>query len=168
MPAQDFDLGLQHCLVRWQVASVGLLRDDPQRPTRSGAADDDRYVADRAGIAGGLRQPHVPAVVRLGAGRPECAKGLDADLKSIKPLAVVGKVQPVRLMLPQPPPGAESAKGASVAERVEGCDGLGNDAWFAERNRGYQRAQPEVGVQAGEHAVCEPWLRYWVPSPVDL
>jgi hypothetical protein len=89
-------------------------------------------------------------VVGLGAGRPERAKRFDADLELIKSLTVTGEVQAVRLVLPQPPAGAESAEGATVAEGVEGCDGLGNNAWFAKCDWGYQRAQPEVGVKAGE------------------
>ena len=168
MPVQDVDLGLQQSLFRGQVASVGLLRHDPQRAALSRAADDDRHFADWPRVAGGFRQVHVAAVVRLGAGRPERSKSLDADLKLIKSLAVIGKVQAVRLVLSQPPAGAESAKGATVAERVEGCDGLGNDAWFAERDWGYQRAQPEVGVQAGEQAEREPRLRYRLPRAVHL
>jgi hypothetical protein len=79
-------------------------------------------------------------MVGLGARCPERSKGLDADLKLIKSLAVVGKVQTVRLVLSRPPAGAESAKGAAVAERVEGCDGLGDDARFAKRDGGDQRA----------------------------
>ena len=32
VPVQDVDLGLQHRLVRRQVAAIGLLSGDPQRP----------------------------------------------------------------------------------------------------------------------------------------
>ena len=120
VPVQDVDLGWQHGLIGRQVAAVGLLGNDPQRSPLSRTADDDRHFADRSGIAGGLRQVHVAAVVGLGARRPERPQRLDADLQLIKPLPVVGKVQAVRLVLPQPPAGAEPAEGAAVAERVQG------------------------------------------------
>ena len=68
---------------------------------------------------------------------PGASKCFDADLKLIKSLTVAGEVQAVRLVLPQPPAGAQSAEGATVAQRVEGCDGFGNDAWFAKRDWGY-------------------------------
>jgi hypothetical protein len=83
---------------------------------------------------------HVAAVVGLGARRPKCPDRLDADLKTVKPLTVVWKVQAVGLMLPQPPAGAEPAEGAAIAEHIEGRDGLGDDAWFAKGDRGDQRA----------------------------
>ena len=168
MPVQGIDLGLQQSLFRGQVTSVGLLRHDPQRAALSRAADDDRHFADWPRVAGGFRQMHVSAVVGLGAGRPERSKSFDADLKLIKSFTVVGEVQAVRLVLAQPPAGSEAAEGATVAKRVEGCDGLGNDAWFAERDWGYQRAQPEVGVKAGEQAEREPRFRYRLPRAIHL
>ena len=147
VPVQDVDLGSQHRLVRRQVAAIGLLGDDAQRTALARAADNDRHVADRPWIAGGFRQVHVAAVVGLGAGSPKRPERLDADLKSIKSLTVVGKVQAVRLMLPQPPAGTEAAEGAAIAEHIKGRDGLGDDARFAKGDGGDQSAQPKVGVQ---------------------
>ena len=70
---------------------------------------------------------------------------LDADLKSIKSLTVVWKVQAVRLMLAQPPAGAEPAEGAAVGEHIKRRDGLGDDALgFAKGDWGDESAQPKV------------------------
>ena len=71
-------------------------------------------------------------------------------------------------MLPQPPPSAEPTEGTPIAERVERCDGLGYDARFAKRDRGHQRAQPEVRVETREQAQGQPWLGYRLPSTVHL
>src|SRR5215217_2814664 len=98
MPVQNVDLGLQHRLVRRQVASVGLLGDDPQRPPLSRTSDNDGHIANGTGIARGFWKVHIAAVVGLGAGCPQRSDGLDADLKLIKSLAVAGKVQTVRLV----------------------------------------------------------------------
>ena len=165
---QDVDLAQQGRLVAGQVGRVGLLGDDPQGPPLPGPADDDRDVADRPGIAGGLGQPDVAAGVRLGAGRPERAQRLDADLQLVEPLGVGGEVQPVRLVLAQPPARAEPAEGPAVAERVEGRGGLGDDPGRPERHRRDQRAQPQPGVEPGEQAQRHPRFGDGLPGAVDL
>ena len=85
---------------------------------------------------------NVAAVVGLGARRPKRPECLNADLKSIKSLTVVWKVQAVRLMLPQPPARTEPAERTAIAEHIKGRDGLRDDARFAEGDGGDQRAQP--------------------------
>jgi hypothetical protein len=59
------------------------------------------------------------AVVGLGAWRPKSSQCLDANRKLIKSFPVAGKIQAVRLVLPQPPPGAEPAESAPVAQYVK-------------------------------------------------
>ena len=107
-------------------------------------------------------------MVGLGARRPERPKRLDADLQLIKSFPIVRKVQAVRLVLPQPPAGAEPAEGAAVAERVQRRHSLGNDSWCAKRHGRHQRSEPKLGVQAREHAEGHVWLWYRLPGPVDL
>src|SRR4029453_6433826 len=97
---QAVDLGLKHGLVRWQIAAVGLLGDDPQRAPLSGTSDNDRHIAHRTGIAGGLGKMHITAVVSLGTWCPKGSQCLDANRKLIKSFPVAGKVQAVRLVLP--------------------------------------------------------------------
>ena len=93
VPVQDVDLGSQHLLVDGKLqpsaCSAAILS-----VRRSRAADDDRHVADRPWVAGGFRQVHVAAVVGLGARRPERPERLDADLKLIRSLPVLGKSRP--------------------------------------------------------------------------
>jgi hypothetical protein len=98
-------------------------------------------------------------------GRPE---RLDADLQLIKSFPIVRKVQAVRLVLPQPPPGAKPAEGAAVAERVQRRHSLGDDSWCAKRHWRHQRSEPKRGVQAREHAEGHVRLWYRLPGPVDL
>ena len=111
---------------------------------------------------------HVTAVVGLGARRPERPERLDADLKLIKSLAVAGKVQTVRLMLPQPPPGAEPQKArpslsasrvATVLAMMPGSRNVTGDTSVPNRR---------FGVETGEQAEGEPRLGYRLPGTVHL
>ena len=107
-------------------------------------------------------------MVSLRARCPERPERLDTDLQLIKSFTIGRKVQAVRLMLPQPPAGAEPAEGAAVAERIKRRDGLGDDSWFAKRDGGHQSAQPKLGVKAGEHAEGDPRLGNRLPGTVHL
>ena len=168
MSVQTVDLGLKDGLVRRQIAAVGLLGDDPQRAPLSGTSDNDRHIAHRTGIAGGLGKMHITAVVGLGAWRPKGSQCFDANRKLIKSFPVAGKVQAVRLVLPLPPAGAEPAESPPVAQYVQGRDTLGDDSRLTKGDRGDQCAELQRGVQAGDHAESDPWLGYRLPGTVDL
>ena len=76
--------------------------------------------------------------------------------------------QPEREVLALPPAGADAAERTAAADRVEGRDRLRGDARRAERHRRDQRAEPEPGVEPGEHAEGDPGLGDRLPGGADL
>ena len=176
----------QHAFVGRQVAAVGLLGDDPQRAPLAGAADDDRHPPDRPRIAGRLGQVHIAAVVGLGAGRPECAQRLDADLQLVKPLVGVREVQSVRLVLAQPPTGPQPAERAAAAQRIQRRHRLGDDPGarkvtgetsvpsrsLVSRPASSPRVTHGSGIGSHARSTCGIWIRWSIramPSkPIDV
>ena len=154
--------------VRRHVAGVGLLGDNPQGAPFAAATDDDRHLAHRPRVAGRLGQVHRATVVGLGAGRPQCAQGLDAHLQLVQPRRGVREVQSVRLVLAQPPTGPQPAEGPAAAQRVERGHGLGQMPGAPEGHRGDQGAQPQPGVQSGQQSEGDVGLWDRLPGPVDL
>ena len=164
---QHRDLGVEG-VVRGQVAPVGLAGRDRQRAALTAAADDDRHVRHRAGVAGRLRQADPLPDVSLRARRPQRADRLDRRLEPVQPLGDRRERQPEREVFALPPPGPQAEEGPPAADGVERRGQLRRDPGGPERHRGHERAQPQVGVEPGQQPERHPRLRDRLPGPVDL
>src|SRR5215218_4320913 len=70
--AQNVDLGRENPFVGWQVAAVGLLRHDLERPMLARATNNDRNLPSGPRIARRLRQVQILPGIGPGARCPEC------------------------------------------------------------------------------------------------
>ena len=109
------------------------------------------------------------AVVRLGAGCPERAAGLDRALEEVEPLAApAGRGRPYAACSRSHHPAPMPRNARPPESGVERGGGLGGEAGRAEGHRGAQGPELESGVEPGDQAQRHPGLGDRLPGGVDL
>src|SRR5215217_5151806 len=146
VPMQGIDLGLQHPFTGRQVAAVGKLGDDLERPALTRAAHDNRYPTCRARIADGLRQLYISSGVPLCARSPKRPQNARPPLRASSVATILAMI-----------PGARKVTGeTSVPSRS-----------FVSRPASRPSVTQGSGMGSQARSTCGIWIR-WSISAMPL